>query len=309
MPADWLTRATGFALDVLPGAAVVSAGVLVGLAVPVRGFWWWVCVVLGAAAILLTAANRVLLPSLTGWSLGRAATGIAVSDRAGGLVGAPRLLLRELAHLLDTGSVGVGWLWPLWDTRRRTFADLLTRTEVRRSAEPRATASRVAALVAATAVLVCVGVAAIGYFAVTRPAQAMDATRAQIYRTGPHLVEQLLSYDPQTLADDFARAQSVATAHYREQLVPQQQAVEHGKPLPNNYRAINSAVLSATPQHAVMLLFLQGSRGAGQDERLITATVRVTFVKDAGNWLVDDLALVPSAARPEGGDAGREGEK
>ena len=41
------------------------------------------------------------------------------------------LLLRDLAHLLDTASV-VGWLWPLWDSQRRTFADMLLRTEVRR---------------------------------------------------------------------------------------------------------------------------------------------------------------------------------
>ena len=34
------------------------------------------------------------------------------------------------AHLLDTVRAVLGWLWPLWDGRRRTFADLLTRTEV-----------------------------------------------------------------------------------------------------------------------------------------------------------------------------------
>ena len=40
------------------------------------------------------------------------------------------LMLRELAHLLDTAALFIGWLWPLWDRRRRTFADLLLRTEV-----------------------------------------------------------------------------------------------------------------------------------------------------------------------------------
>ena len=38
--------------------------------------------------------------------------------------------LRDLAHLLDTAALFIGWLWPLWDRRNRTFADLLLRTEV-----------------------------------------------------------------------------------------------------------------------------------------------------------------------------------
>ena len=50
--------------------------------------------------------------------------------RDGEAIGPWGLLLRDLAHLLDTVSV-VGWLWPLWDSRRRTFADMLLRTEVR----------------------------------------------------------------------------------------------------------------------------------------------------------------------------------
>ena len=93
--------------------------------------WWWLCVSVGGLAILLMLVNRLLLPTITGWSLGRALFGIAVVRRDGEATGPWGLLLRDLAHLLDTASV-VGWLWPLWDSRRRTFADMLLRTEVRR---------------------------------------------------------------------------------------------------------------------------------------------------------------------------------
>ncbi len=71
------------------------------------------------------AVNRWLLPTLTGWSLGRALFGIAVRRRDGAPVGMLRLAVRDLAHLLDTAAVFTGWLWPLWDRRNRTFADLL----------------------------------------------------------------------------------------------------------------------------------------------------------------------------------------
>ena len=41
-------------------------------------------------------------------------------------------MLRDIAHLIDTAPLFIGWLWPLWDSRGRTFADMVTRTEVRR---------------------------------------------------------------------------------------------------------------------------------------------------------------------------------
>ncbi len=40
---------------------------------------------------------------------------MAVQGRTGEPVGILRLTARELAHLLDTLSFFVGWLWPLWD--------------------------------------------------------------------------------------------------------------------------------------------------------------------------------------------------
>jgi Mce-associated membrane protein len=42
-----------------------------------------------------------------------------------------------------------------------------------------------------------------------------------------------------------------------------------------------------------MLLFMQGHRGGGGDERFITATIRVSLVKGTdGRWLVDNLDVV-----------------
>jgi hypothetical protein len=38
-------------------------------------------------------------------------------------IGAMKAVGRWLAHLLDWLSLGVGWLFPLWDGDRQTFAD------------------------------------------------------------------------------------------------------------------------------------------------------------------------------------------
>ena len=137
--ASWLARAGAFALDVLLGIGVIATMALLALAAPQRGWLWWVFTGAAALTVLAMAVNRWVLPAMTGWSLGRALFGIAVRCRDGGDVGSWRLLARDLAHLLDTAALFLGWLWPLWDRRRRTFADLLLRTEVRPVERPSAT--------------------------------------------------------------------------------------------------------------------------------------------------------------------------
>lgn len=305
--APWRVRAVALIVDVLPGAAVLTTMVLAAAAVPLGGGWWWSLVSVGGLAILLTVGNRTLLPAATGWSLGRAAMDIAVvrtGDASTGSVGASGLLLRDLAHVLDTVSVFVGWLWPLWDHRRRTFADMLARTEVRRVQLPRLPRNvpMLVAIAFLTATLLCTMGAAISYQVVYRYEQATNQARAQIAVQGPKIVEQMLTYRPDSLQADFAHAQELVTDNYREQLVAEQQAVQKGTPVPNEYWVTNGAVLSATPHHAVMLLMLQGQRGDEDKQRLISATVRVTFAQSAAQWRVDELTVVSKPVPAEDGN-------
>jgi Mce-associated membrane protein len=301
--APWHLRVGAFAVDVLPAVAVVTTMALVSFTVPARGAWWWVCVSVGGLAILLMLVNRLLLPTIVGWSLGRALCGIAVVERGGAAVGAWGLLLRDLAHLLDTASV-VGWLWPLWDSRRRTFADMLLRTEVRRvePGERPPNIRRWTAAAVLTATGVCLAGAVMSYAVVYSYDRASDQTRAQIAVQGPRIVAQMLTYDPKSLHEDFARAQSLTTDKYRRQLVAQQDVVQKGNPVINEYWVTDSAIESATPDRATMLLFLHGRRGAGPDQRYITATVRVSFAKDGDDhWRVDDLTVLTKPKPPGNG--------
>jgi Mce-associated membrane protein len=302
--ARWHIRAAAFAVDLVPGVAVVVTMALVWLAVPPRSLWGWVSISVLALAALATMANRAVLPATFGWSLGRALLGIEVVQRDGAAVGVGRLMLRELAHLLDTLSVFVGWLWPLWDSRRRTFADLLLRTEVRCVATDRRPADirRHTATAAGVSVLLCVAGAAVSIFAVYLPGRAAEQTRSAVNAQGPKIVAQMLTYDPKSLDQDFARARSLTTDKYRPELVKQQESVKKGHPAINEYWVTDSTVLSATRDTATMLLFMQGHRGGGGEERFITATVRVSLVKGKdGQWLVDNLDVVtkPKPAPPK----------
>lgn len=299
--APWNVRAGALAVDFLPGAALVTTMALAYFTVAPGSVWWWLCIAAIGVVILLMLVNRLLLPTVTGWSLGRSLFGIAVERRTGDTIGPWGLLLRDLAHLLDTVSV-VGWLWPLWDSGRRTFADMLLRTQVRRreSAEPPFDVRRWATVAVLGAAALCVAGAAMSYAAVYAPDRATDQTRAQLDTQGPKIVAQMLTYDPKSLHDDFARALSLATDKYRTQLAAQQDMVQKGKPVINEYWVTDHAIQSAGPDRATMLMFMQGRRGAAPDERYISATVRVTFAKaGGGRWLVDDLTVL-TKPKPSG---------
>ena len=69
--------------------------------------------------------------------------------------------------------------------------------------------------------------------------------------------------------------------------------MEKGHPVINEYWATAGSIQSATPERAAMLLFMQGRRGAGEELRYISASVRATFAKGGDSrWRVDDLTVV-----------------
>src|SRR5438874_1884504 len=76
--APWYVRTGALAIDVGPAVAVMATVALVALMVPLRSPWWWLLVSVAVAVGLLTVVNRWVLPTHTGWSLGRALLGITV---------------------------------------------------------------------------------------------------------------------------------------------------------------------------------------------------------------------------------------
>jgi Mce-associated membrane protein len=316
--ASWLSRAGAFAFDVVLPVAVVATLALVAFSSSQNSWLRWVSVSVGAAVFSLIGVNRWLLPVITGWSLGRATVAIRVVGRVKpGKKGAAersenkeasrpgplRLLARDIVHLLDSLSLFVGWLWPLWDGRNRTFADLLTRTEVRHVERPAANARRLTAAVLIAAALLSVAAAGLNYLVVYRHDRAVETARSEIGNQGPKIVAEMLSYGATSLQSDFTRAQALTTDGYRPQLAAQQEAVKKAIPTTNEYWVANSAVLSVSGDRAAMLMMLQGQRTASeQDQRFITATVRVSFEKSAaGQWRVAALAVLSTPHKNEAG--------
>ena len=113
--------------------------------------------------------------------------------------------------------------------------------------------------------LLCVGAAAVSVFAIYLPDRAADQTRTAVNAQGPKIVTEMLTYDPKSLKQDFERARSLTTDKYRPELVKQQESVQKGHPVINEYWVTDSTVLSAARDSATMLLFMQGHRGGGDD--------------------------------------------
>jgi uncharacterized RDD family membrane protein YckC len=96
--------------------------------------------IVGGALLLVgfgwTVYNRWVVAGRTGQSLGRRLTKIVlISEETALPIGGVNAFLRDLVHILD-GIAYVGYLWPLWDERRQTFADKIMRTVVVTVAQP-----------------------------------------------------------------------------------------------------------------------------------------------------------------------------
>ncbi|UUZ61241.1 RDD family protein [Nocardioides sp. B-3] len=93
-------------------------------------------------AMLLMALGIVMGPAFfvwntcfkqgrTGYSIGKGVMGIKlVKAESGQPIGAGMSFVRYLAHILDTIPCLIGYLWPLWDAKRQTFADKIIGTYV-----------------------------------------------------------------------------------------------------------------------------------------------------------------------------------
>jgi uncharacterized RDD family membrane protein YckC len=92
----------------------------------------------GAVAFLLYLTslgvwfyNRAIQMGRTGQSWGKQVLNLRLVRMADGQpMGAGMCFVRDLAHILDALPCYIGFLWPLWDARRQTFADKTMNTVV-----------------------------------------------------------------------------------------------------------------------------------------------------------------------------------
>ncbi len=142
----WITRVAAYFIDMLPVLLLTGIGQAVmaftATREPCRSFDGAQCIyvaptafgvvtalVLSLAALAFAIWNLGYRQGSTGSSVGKSVMKFAVvSERTGRPIGFWPSLGRQLAHLLDSVFCSIGYLWPLWDAKRQTFADKIMAT-------------------------------------------------------------------------------------------------------------------------------------------------------------------------------------
>jgi uncharacterized RDD family membrane protein YckC len=89
----------------------------------------------GAIAVLAFAIwNELIRQGTSGQTLGKSALGIRlISINTGQPIGALMCFVRYICHIIDGLPCYIGYLWPIWDEKRQTFADKIINTVVVRT--------------------------------------------------------------------------------------------------------------------------------------------------------------------------------
>jgi uncharacterized RDD family membrane protein YckC len=121
---DYLIAAVPIFLAVLlfsgndPGQAPNAGAGVVAFLLYLVGFGIWIY-------------NRAIQQGRTGQSWGKQVLNLRLVRMADGQpMGGGMAFVRDLAHILDALPCYIGYLFPLWDARRQTFADKIMSTVV-----------------------------------------------------------------------------------------------------------------------------------------------------------------------------------
>lgn len=130
--ASWGRRVGGYILDYL---VLVPFYIVAGIGAGVGGGGGALVAVIGyLGALIFGLWNTIFRQGNTGMSLGKEWVGIRlVRESDGQPIGPGMTFVRGLAHVLDALPFGIGFLWPLWDKKRQTFADKVCSTVVVRN--------------------------------------------------------------------------------------------------------------------------------------------------------------------------------
>lgn len=137
--AEWGSRAGGYIIDylifmapfwVLYFIAGLLAGSGSGGAAVIAILFYLIGFVLIVGAGLWICYQE----GTTGQSIGKRQMGIRlVSAQTGQPIGFGMAIVRKFAHIADSFACYIGFLWPLWDDRKQTFADKICNTIVVRA--------------------------------------------------------------------------------------------------------------------------------------------------------------------------------
>lgn len=143
--AGWPLRAAGYLIDgflpAIPAGIIIAIGMAMGASGattdPATGAMsggnplGFVIAGIGYLGLFVFQVWNRWIKGGKGQTIGRKMVGITLlGEETGQPIGTGMAFVRDLAHVLDSLPFYVGWLWPLWDSKRQTFADKVVKTVV-----------------------------------------------------------------------------------------------------------------------------------------------------------------------------------
>ncbi len=123
MYANWGQRVGCYLIDIIP---VVIIGIIGSATRNVI-----IALLFDLVALVVNGYNRWYMAGTTGQSWGKKALNLKlVSDATGTPIGTGLAFARDICHILDSLACYIGWLFPIWDAKRQTFADKIISTVV-----------------------------------------------------------------------------------------------------------------------------------------------------------------------------------
>jgi uncharacterized RDD family membrane protein YckC len=121
--ANWGQRVGAYLIDYVPifvleFIGIISRNAIIYLLMILASIGWWIY-------------NRCFQAGQTGQSLGKKTLHLRLlSEKTGEPIGAGMAFVRDICHILDSLACYIGWLFPIWDAKRQTFADKIISTVV-----------------------------------------------------------------------------------------------------------------------------------------------------------------------------------
>ncbi len=123
MYANWGQRVGAYLIDYVPIFVLELIGIIS------RNAFVWLLFILASLAWWIY--NRCIQAGRTGQSLGKRTLHLRlISENTGEPIGGGMAFARDICHILDSLACYIGWLFPLWDAKRQTFADKIISTVV-----------------------------------------------------------------------------------------------------------------------------------------------------------------------------------
>lgn len=124
----WLRRAIAFILDLCVPLTISLIGMWVGSVIG-GTTGGRVTLAFYGLAIVVNFYNKCFRLGRSGQSWGKEIMGFSlIWERSRKPIGWFMAFVREFAHTADILTLGIGWIFPLWDRKNQTFGDKIMKT-------------------------------------------------------------------------------------------------------------------------------------------------------------------------------------